>query len=332
MSAAEDRSLHLSIPDWLPQHLEHAARTMHAWAVRSRSAESIAVVQRLVGDPRMKTVWAELQKRRRADAAFVHEADALIRAVRAQQHGRRLRSLLNNQQDRALFLRHVRERHRLKTAKKQAKANLRAATAELKRTWETYPEFKRITGFADFEEVIADRTAACDVAPEIKDHDPVETSTGYQEGVEASTAYQFAAMEVVFRQAVSLGQTFGSTQFWKQTRQSYIERASKARSDAGFLERAGRHHINNENNAHDLRQRGKELQRYLRKTAEKYEAYANLLADGHLDSSACIEFAQRMAGTLNDLFGKRMISTVATIASVALDRAITPVAVREWCL
>jgi hypothetical protein len=88
-------------------------------------------------------------------------------------------------------------------------------------------------------------------------------------------------------------------------------------------------HFKNEDDAHDLRQRGKELQRYLRKTAEKYEAYSNLLADGHLDGSASIEFAQRIAGTL---FRKRMISTVATIASVVLDRAITPVAVREWCL
>jgi hypothetical protein len=65
------------------------------------------------------------------------------------------------------------------------------------------------------------------------------------------------------------------------------------------------------------------------KRAEKYEAYSNLLADGHLDGSATIEFAQRIAGTL---FGKRVISTVATIASVAPDRAITPVAAREWCL
>jgi hypothetical protein len=71
-------------------------------------------------------------------------------------------------------------------------------------------------------------------------------------------------------------------------------------------------HFKNEDDAHDPRQRGKELQRHLRKTAEKYLAYSNLLADGHLDGSASIEFAQRIAGTL---FRKRMISTVATIAS-----------------
>jgi hypothetical protein len=103
MSTAKDRSVHLSIPDWLPRPLEVAARAVYASAVHSRSAESIAVVQRLVGDPRMKAVWAELLKRRRADAAFVHEAEALIRAVRARQQGRALRSLLNYQQDRALF-------------------------------------------------------------------------------------------------------------------------------------------------------------------------------------------------------------------------------------
>jgi hypothetical protein len=229
-------------------------------------------------------------------------------------------------------LQYARKYARLRTAKRQAEANLRQATAQLKRTWEANPELKRITGFSDFKEVIANTTAACDLAPEIKNQEPVETSTAYQEGVEASTAYQSAAVEVVFQEAISLGQTFGSTQFWEQTRRSYVERASKARSDAAFLEQAGRHHIKNENDAHDLRKRGKELQRYLHKTAEKYEAYANLLADGHLDSSASIEFAQRIAGTLNDLFGKKMSSTVATIASVALDRAITSVAVREWCL
>jgi hypothetical protein len=328
MSTAKDRSVHLSIPDWLPRPLEVAARAVYASAVHSRSAESIAVVQRLVGDPRMKAVWAELLKRRRADAAFVHEAEALIRAVRARQQGRALRSLLNYQQDRALFFQHFRERERSETVIKQAKANLRVAAAELKRMWETYPELKRITGFANVEEAIANER---NVAAERTDRESVETSTVHEKGAAASTAYQFAAMEVVFREAASLGQTFGSTQYWKQTRRSYMERALKARSDAGFLERAGRRHIKNRDDAYDLRRRGKDLQRSLRKTAEKYEAYAKLLSDGHLDSSASIEFARRMAGAMKDLFGKRLISTVATITSVALDRAITPAAVRDWC-
>jgi hypothetical protein len=193
--------------------------------------------------------------------------------------------------------------------------------------WETYPELKRITGFANVEEAIANER---NVAAE-RDRESVETSAVHENGAAASTAYQFAAMEVVFREAVSLGQTFGSTQFWKQTRRSYMERALKARSDAGFLERGGRRHIKNRDDAYDLRRRGKDLQRSSRKTAEKYEAYAKLLSDGHLDSSASIEFARRMAGAMKDLFGKRLISTVATITSVALDRAITPAAVRDWC-
>jgi hypothetical protein len=302
MSAAEDSLLHLSIPDWFPQPLEGAARTMHAWTVRSRSAESIWVVQRLVGDPRMKVVWVELQKRRRADGAFVHEAEALIRAVRAQQHGRPLRSLLNDLQEQALFLYHGRQLDRVRTAKKQVSAALREATARFKKAWDANPEFKKISGFSDFEEMIAERGAACDIASDIAEF----------ERVEPSTEFQFAAMEVVFREAVLLGQSCGSTHFWEQTRHSYIERASKARSDARFLKSAGRHHIKGESPAVALRQCGKELQRSLLKTAEKYQAYANLLAKGHLDSSASIEFVCRMAGTLNDLFGNRLISAVAT--------------------
>jgi hypothetical protein len=68
----------------------------------------------------------------------------------------------------------------------------------------------------------------------------------------------------------------------------------------------------------------------LHKTAEKYEAYAKLLAEGHLDSSASIEFVRRMAATLKGVFGKHLISTVATIASVGLNRKITRVNVKDW--
>jgi hypothetical protein len=318
MSAAEDRSLHLSIPDWLPRHLEDAARTMHASAVRSRSAESIAVVQRLVGDPRMKAVWAELLKRRRADSVFVHEAEAFIRAIRAEHHGRPIRSYLNNRQENALFLYYLREIHRVEAAKTHALAGLKKATAQFKKAWDANPEFKSISGFSSFEEMIA--KTPCDTASEI-------TAPEY---VETSTKFQLAAMEVVFREAVALGQSFGSIHHWEQTRHSYLERASKARADARFLERAGRHHINGDNSALALRKQGKKLQRSLLNTAKEYEAYANLLAEGQLDNSASIGFMRRMAGTLKDLFGKRLISTVATIASVALDRAITRVMARHW--
>jgi hypothetical protein len=308
--SAEDRLLYLSIPDWFPQPLEDVAHRLHA----SRLPEDKATVQRLVGDTRMKAVWVELQKRRRVDGAFVHDAAALIREFPAEPHGP-LRPLLNDRQKQALFWQIFRGMKRLDTAEQEQQRNLR----KLKRVWEANPKLEGTTGFADFGEVEAAMTSA---APEMADHGRVETST----------AYQFAAMEVVFREAVSLGNFYGSTHFWKQIRHSYVERASKARSDALFLERAGRHHIKGENNAHALREHGKVLQKFLRKIAEKYETYAKLLADGHLDSSASVEFVRQMAGTLNDLFGKRLTSTVARIASVALDRAITHTEVRDWCL
>jgi hypothetical protein len=96
--SAEDRSLHLSIPDWFPQPLEDAARKLHAFTVHSRSPEDRATVQRLVGDPRMEAVWVELKKHRRADGAFVHEAEALVRAVPAKE-----RSLPNEVELRRIF-------------------------------------------------------------------------------------------------------------------------------------------------------------------------------------------------------------------------------------
>jgi hypothetical protein len=303
--SAEDGSLHLSIPEWFPQPLEDAARKLHDLTVHSRSPEDRETVQRLVKNERMKAVWMELQKRRRADRAFVHEAEALAHAVPAKQG-----ALLNEVVFRQIFQAYT----RLDRAKKEYRRNLR----ELKRAWEANPDLKRITGFADLEEAMA--AVRSDVDPEIMDQARVEAST-----------YQFAAMEVVFRKAVSLGRYFGSPHFWTKTRHSYVEQASKARSEALFLERVGRHHIKDQNDAYTLRQCGKKLQRSLYETAEKYEAYANLLADRHLDSAASIEFVRQMAGTLKDLFGKRLNSTVATIASVALDRAITPANVKDWC-
>jgi G:T/U-mismatch repair DNA glycosylase len=138
-------------------------------------------------------------------------------------------------------------------------------------------------------------------------------------------------MEMIFRKAVSLGRYFGRLHFWTKTRHSFVEQALKARSEALFVGRVGRHHIKDQKDGYALRQRGKKLQNSLNKAAEKYEAYANLLADRHLDSIASIEFVQRMAGTLKNVFGKRLNSTVATIASVALDRAITPANVKDWC-
>jgi hypothetical protein len=319
MSAAKNRSLHLSIPDWLPQPLEDAARQMHALAVRSRSAEKIATVQHLVSDPRMKSVWAELQKRRRADRVFVHEAEAFIRAIRAEHHGRPIRSYLNDQQEKALFLYYFRKIDRLEAVKTQALADLKKVSARFEKAWRANPQFKSISGFSSFEEMIAKMPR--DTASE-------RTASEY---VQTSTEFQSAAMEVVLLKAVELGQSYGSSHYWEQTRHSYLEMASKARADARFLERAGRHHIKGDNGAAALRRRGKILQRSLLNAAKEYQTYANLLAKRQLDNSASIEFVRRMAETLKNLFGKRLISTVATIASVALNRAIPPPAVRDWC-
>jgi hypothetical protein len=318
MSAAEDRSLHLSIPGWFPRPLEDAARQMHALAVRSRSAENLATAQRLVSDPRMKSVWAELQKRRRADRVFIHEAEASIRTIRAA-HGVSMRSYLNDHQDRALFHYYRRKIHGLKAIKRQALAELKQNTAQFRKAWAENPEFKSISGFSSFEEMIAKTPpdSASEVTP--------------PECVEPSTEFQLAAMEVVFREAMVLGRSFGSSHYREQTRRSYLERASKVRADARFLERAGRHHVSGDNGAVALRRQGKKLRGSLLNAAKEYEVYADLLAEGQLDNSASIEFVRRMAGTLKDLFGKKLISTVGTIASVALDRTITPVAVRDWC-
>ena len=90
--SAEDRLLHLFIPDWFPPRLEDVARELHASTAYSKSPEDKATVQRLVGDTRMEAVWVELQKRRRADRAFLYEAEALIRACPDKQHGRPLRT------------------------------------------------------------------------------------------------------------------------------------------------------------------------------------------------------------------------------------------------
>jgi hypothetical protein len=242
MSSAEDHSDHyLAVPDWFPRSLKDAARELHARAVRSKSAENAALVQRLVDDPRMKVVWTELQRRRRKDAVFVHEAAAPIRAARAKQHGGPLCSLLNDPQHHALFRYYSRRFKQLENARKEASANLREIRARMKRDWESNPEqLKRISGFAsfaDFEKSLTGAAAVCDDAPEI----PTD-----QDSVEVSRAYQFAAMEVVFRKTVALGQSFSSTRVCEHIRHSYVERASKARFDAGFLERAGRHHINDE--------------------------------------------------------------------------------------
>ena len=126
--SAEDRSLHLSIPDWFPQPLEDAARKLHAFTVHSRSPEDRATVQRLVGDPRMEAVWVELKKHRRADGAFVHEAEALVRAAPAKQ------GLVNE----VVFRKILQAYTRSDRAEKERRRNVR----ERKRALKANPDLK----------------------------------------------------------------------------------------------------------------------------------------------------------------------------------------------
>jgi hypothetical protein len=196
--SAEDGSVHLSIPDWFPQPLEAAARKLHAFTVRSRSPGDRATVQRLVSDPRMKAVWVELQKRRRADGAFVHGAEALVGPVPGKQG-----PLINE----VVFRRLLQASARATRAKKEYRRKLR----EVERALEANPDLKRIT----LEEPMA--AVRSDVDPEIVDQTSDEASS-----------YQFAAMEVIFRKAVLFGRYFGSRHYWTQTRHSFVERASKA--------------------------------------------------------------------------------------------------------
>src|SRR5262249_1036376 len=138
--SAEDGSLHLSIPDWFPKPLEDAARKLHAFTVHSRWPEDRATVKRLVGDPRMKKVWAELQKRKRKGGAFVHDAEASARPVPGKQG-----PLLNEVVFRQIFQGYA----RLDGLEKEHRVILR----KLKRAWEANPDLKR--KFPDLEEAMA---------------------------------------------------------------------------------------------------------------------------------------------------------------------------------
>ena len=67
----------LKVPDWVPAPVARLAHLMHEDATkRGADAESIELVRRLTCDPRMKRVWNELLKRKRANyrttEAFLH--------------------------------------------------------------------------------------------------------------------------------------------------------------------------------------------------------------------------------------------------------------------
>jgi len=52
----------LIVPDWVPDHVADKARELHR---HNRSAITVALIERLANDPRMKGVWGEFAKRRR---------------------------------------------------------------------------------------------------------------------------------------------------------------------------------------------------------------------------------------------------------------------------
>src|SRR5262249_55201048 len=69
----------LKVPDWVPEPVVHLAHIMHKDATKHvADAESIELLRRLTCDPRMKRVWDELLKRKRANygtsEAFLHPA------------------------------------------------------------------------------------------------------------------------------------------------------------------------------------------------------------------------------------------------------------------
>jgi hypothetical protein len=67
--APDDGPGSLAIPSWVPDAVATAARALHAdvlkWADQNYLKSYVEVLQRLVADPRMQRVWAELLKRRR---------------------------------------------------------------------------------------------------------------------------------------------------------------------------------------------------------------------------------------------------------------------------
>src|SRR5262245_62383766 len=69
----------VKVPGWVPAPVARLAPLMHEDATKRRAdAESIELVRRLTCDPRMKRVWNELLKRKRANyrttEAFLHPA------------------------------------------------------------------------------------------------------------------------------------------------------------------------------------------------------------------------------------------------------------------
>jgi hypothetical protein len=82
----------LSFPSWFPECIEADARHLHTRAIATGPAWKVAMIERLVGDDRMKRVWAELFQRKRDEKyqktdRFEHSATLALQvdAVTAQQ-------------------------------------------------------------------------------------------------------------------------------------------------------------------------------------------------------------------------------------------------------
>jgi hypothetical protein len=58
----------VELPEWLPRSVAHRARKLPAIEL------AWPAVQRLIADPRMRSVWHELSKQRRIDGAYLHPA------------------------------------------------------------------------------------------------------------------------------------------------------------------------------------------------------------------------------------------------------------------
>ena len=59
----------LNFPPWFPTYIEADARYFHTKAVALGFAWKVAMIERLIGDPRMESVWSELLKRKEISIA-----------------------------------------------------------------------------------------------------------------------------------------------------------------------------------------------------------------------------------------------------------------------
>jgi hypothetical protein len=83
----------LIVPSWVPKVVAQQADVLYERAVASRSAQHVAVVERLATDPKMEAVWKELAKKRRdkywPTNSFFHPAtlpnpDMLLEFMKSQ--------------------------------------------------------------------------------------------------------------------------------------------------------------------------------------------------------------------------------------------------------